>query len=143
MKWATRTGCHVDRVGCAWLIRRFVDADAQFVFVDDPDDAPPDATGFDMRGAALSHHGDDCTFETILHRYEITDPVLWDLARIVHEADLEDARFDAPEAPGLDVVCRGLSMTNDDERVVEIGAAIFDALYEFRRRELLLGRDPA
>ena len=78
MRWATRAGCHVDRIGCAWLIGRFVDLDAVFVFVDDPDDVPGDATPFDMRGVELSHHDGDCSFETILRRYELDDPVLWD-----------------------------------------------------------------
>lgn len=143
MRWATRAGCHVDRAACAWLIRRFIDGDAEFVFVDDPDEVPDDATAFDMRGADLSHHGDDCSFETVLHRYELNDPVLWDLARIVHEADLADDRFDAPEAPGLDVVCRGLTMLRSDEDVLAITGALFDSLYEYRRRALLLGKDPA
>lgn len=143
MKWATRSGCHVDRAGCAWLIRRFVDADAVFVFVDDPDEVPDDATPFDMRGVDLTHHGEDCTFETILRRYDLDDPALWDVARIVHEADLADDRFDAPEAVGLDVICRGLSMVRDDDEVLAVAAAVFDGLYEFRHRALLLGRDPA
>ena len=68
-----------------------------------------------MRGAALGHHGGDCSFETILRRYDLTDPVLWRIAAIVHEADLDDERYDAPEAPGLDVALRGLSMTCDDD----------------------------
>ena len=118
MIWATRTGCHVDRAACAWLIRRAIDADAEFVFVDDPADAPPEATPFDMRGADLSHHGQDCTFETILKRYELDDPVLWDIAHIVHEADLADERYEAPEAPGLDVLMRGLSMILADHEVI-------------------------
>ena len=143
MMWATRRGVHVDRAGCAWLIRRFIDAEATFVFVDDPEEVPAEATAFDMRGADLSHHGGDCSFETILHRYALDDPVLWDMARIVHEADLADDRFDAPEAAGLDVICRGLSMVRPDATVLEVGDAIFDGLYEFRRRALLLGKDPA
>jgi len=64
----------VDRAACAWLIRRFIDPEAEFVFVDDPDEVPPDTTPFDMRGAELSHHGGDCTFETFLRRYELADP---------------------------------------------------------------------
>ena len=143
MRWATRKGCHVDRAACAWLLRRFVDPDAEFVFIEDPADVPADATPFDMRGVELSHHGGDCTFETILRRYELTDPVLWDVARIVHEADLADDRFDAPEAAGLDVMCRGLSMVLTDANVLEVSKAIFDGLYEYRRRALLLGKDPA
>jgi hypothetical protein len=142
VRWATRAGCHVDRAGCAWLIRRFIDADAEFVFVDDPDEVPGGATPFDIRGAELSHHGSDCSFETMLHRYALDDPVLWDLARIVHEADLADDRFDAPEAPGLDVLCRGLTMVRGDEDVLAITGPLFDSLYEYRRRALLLGKDP-
>jgi len=125
------------------LVRRFRDPDAVFVFVDDPDEVPSDAIAFDMRGVELSHHEGDCTFETMLHRFELDDPVLWDLARIVHEADLHDDRFDAPEADGLDVICRGLSMVRGDDDVLTVSAAMFDGLYEHRRRALLLGRDPA
>lgn len=143
MRWATRAGCHVDRIACAWLIRRFIDADATFVFVTDSSEVPADATPFDMRGVDLTHHDGDCTFETILRRYALDDPVLWDVARVVHEADLDDERYDAPEAPGLDVICRGLSMTGDDERSLEVGGAVFDALYEYRRRALTLGREPS
>ena len=143
MKWATRRHCHVDRAACAWLIRRNVDPDAEFVFVDDPDEVPSDATAFDMRGVELGHHGNHCTFETVLDRYRFDDPVLWDLARIVHEADLGDERYDAPEAPGLDVICRGLSMVLGDHRILEVTASMFDGLYEHRRRALLLGRDTA
>lgn len=141
MRWATRSGCHVDRAACAWLLRRFVDPDAEFVFVEDPADVPPDATPFDMRGAELSHHGGDCTFETILRRYDLADPVLWELAELVHEADLADDRFDEPAAPGLDVVCRGLSLVLPDDETVEIAGKVFDGLYEHRRR-LLRGDRP-
>jgi hypothetical protein len=133
---------HVDRVACAWLLRRFVDPEAQFVFVEDPDEVPGDATAFDMRGVELSHHGGDCSFETILRHWDLEDPVLWDVARIVHEADLADERFEAPEAPGFDVICRGLSMVQSDEHILEVTAPMFDGLYEYRRRALLLGREP-
>lgn len=137
MKWATRTGVHVDRAASAWLIRRFIDADAQFCFVDDPADVPGGATPFDMRGVELGHHRGDCTFETILHRYHLDDPVLWDVARIVHEADLDDERFDAPEAAGLDAICRGLSLVADDDTVLTVTGPVFDGLYELRHRALL------
>jgi hypothetical protein len=143
VKWATRAGVHIDRAACAWLIGQFVDPDAEFVFVTDPDQVPDDATAFDMRGAELSHHQGDCTFETILRRYELTDPVLWRIAEVVHEADLDDGRYDAPEAPGLDTVLRGLSMVGTDEQTIAVGDALFAGLYEFYRRSLLLGRDPA
>jgi hypothetical protein len=143
MNWATRAGIHIDRAACAWLIRRHLDPDAHFVFVTDPGDVPADATAFDMRGVDLGHHGDDCTFETILRRHDLTDPVLWRIAEIVHEADLDDERYDAPEAPGLDVILRGLSMTRTDDDILILTGPIFDGLYEFYRRSLLLGREPA
>src|SRR5205823_14134081 len=120
MKWATRRHCHVDRAACAWLIRRFLDPEAEFVFVDDPEEVPADATPFDMRGVELSHHGGDCSFETFLRRYELGDPVLWEIAKVVHEADLADERYDAPEAPGLDVLLRGLSMLREDEELLAL-----------------------
>lgn len=143
MRWATRTGPHVDRTGCAWLIRRFIDPEAEFVFVSDPDEVPDDATPFDMRGVELSHHEGGCTFETILRRYELDDPVLWRIGEVIHEADLEDDRFDAPEAPGLDALMRGLSMIRPDHEVLELTAPLYDGLYEYFKRATLLGRDPA
>jgi hypothetical protein len=143
VKWATRTGVHIDRAACAWLIRRHIDADAVFVFVTDPAEVPEDATPFDMRGVELGHHDGDCTFETMLRRYKLADPVLWRLAAIVHEADLDDERYDAPEAAGLDVVLRGMSMIYADDSVVMLTGPVFDGLYEYHRRAGLLGREPA
>lgn len=143
MRWATRANIHIDRAACAWLIRRFIDADAEFVFVADPADVPADATPFDMRGVELGHRDGGCSFETILAAYEVTDPVLWRIAEVVHEADLDDERYDAPEAPGLDVALRGLSMTRDDEEILALTGPLFDGLYEYWRRELLTGREPA
>jgi hypothetical protein len=143
VRWATRSSPHVDRTACAWLITRFIDKDPEFVFVDDPDEVPGDATAFDMRGAELSHHGGECSFEAFLRRYELDDPVLAAIARIVHEADLEDERYDAPEARGLDVLLRGLSMVRSDHEVLELSAPLYDGLYEFLKRAALLGREPA
>jgi hypothetical protein len=143
MRWATRTGVHVDRAACAWLIGRFIDADAEFVFVDDSTDVPADATPFDMPGVDLSHHGDDCSFETFLVRHHLEDLALLAIAEIVHEADLDDERFDAPEGRGLDVLIRGLSMIGDDTDVLYVTRPLFDGLYAFKQRALVLGRDPS
>lgn len=143
MKWATRQGVHIDRAACAWLIQHYVDPEAVFVFVADLDHVPAGAVPFDMLGVELSHHGADCTFETLLRRHELTDPVLWRLAALVHEADLDDGRYDAPEAPGFDLALRALSMVEPDERVLELTRPLFDGAYELFRRELLLGREPA
>lgn len=141
MKWATRSGVHVDRAGCAWLIRGIIDPAAVFVFVDDSAEVPADATAFDMPGVDLSHHGPDCTAET--RRYEIQDPAAWKVAEVIHEADLEDDRYDSPAAPGLDIIIRGLSLTLDDNTVLGITGPVFDGLYEYFRRSMILGREPA
>jgi hypothetical protein len=144
VKWATRAHIHIDRAACAWLIRRHIDPDAEFVFVSDPADIPGEAQPFDMRGVELGHHGGDCSFETILRRHDLTDPVLWRIAAIIHEADLDDERYDAPEAPGFDVALRGLSMIcDDDDRILALTGPLFDGLYEYHRRATLLGREPA
>jgi hypothetical protein len=143
MKWATRSGCHVDRTACAWLIRKVIDPNAEFVFVDDPDDVPADATPFDIRGVELSHHDGDCSFETFLRTYDIPDPVLWEIAKIVHEADVADERFDAPEAAGLDVLIRGLSMVRDDPELLALTSPLYDGLYEYIKRATALGREPS
>ncbi len=143
MKWATRSGPHVDRTACAWLIARFIDQNAEFVFVDDPDEVPEGATAFDMRGAELSHRGGECSFEAVLRKYELADRVLWAIARIVHNADLDDERYDAPEAAGLDVLIRGLSMVRTDHDVLELSGPLYDGLYEYLKRASLLGREPA
>ncbi len=141
MRWATRAGVHIDRAACAWLIRRFVDP-AEFVFVADPADVPAGATPFDVRGVDPGHADGDCSSETILRRYELTDPVLWRIAEAVREADLDDGRCDAPEAAGLDVLLRVLSMTGTDEQTLAVTGPLLDGLDEYRRR-LLLGREPA
>jgi hypothetical protein len=143
VRWATRAGVHVDRAACAWLIRRHLDPDPTFDLVTDPADAPADAIAFDMPGAQLGHSDGGCSFETMLRRYDLTDPVLWRVAEAVHDADLDDERFGAPEAPGLDMLIRGLALAGDDERTLAVTGALFDALYEFHRRALLLGHEPA
>ena len=143
MRWATRASIHIDRAACAWLIRRHIDPAAEFSFVADPADIPAGATAFDIPGAELSHHHGDCSFETILRRYGLDDPVLWRIAAIVHEADLDDQRYNAPEAHGLDLVLRGLSMIRGDAEILRLTRPVFDGIYEFCRQELLLGREPS
>ena len=145
MKWATRAGVHVDRAACAWLIRRFVDPAAEFVFVDDPAGVPADATPFDIRGAELGHRAGRCSFESAIGHFDLaSDPALEEIGRIVHEADLADERYDAPAAAGLDVLIRGLTLTSgSDHRTLAVTSALFDGLYEHTRRQLMTGRPPA
>jgi hypothetical protein len=142
VKWATRSHVHIDRTACAWLIRRDIDPEAEFIFVDDLDDIPPDATPFDVFGAELSHHDGDCSFETILRRHNLNDPALWEIAKIVHEADLGDERYDAPEAVGLDVLLRGLALTRTDAALIDLCAQLFDALYDYHTQADVLRREP-
>ena len=144
MRWATRRHCHVDRAACAWLIRRFLDPEAEFVFVDDPDEVPADATPFDMRGVELSHHGGECSFETFLRHYELADPVLWEIAKIVHEADLgRRALRRTRGARARRAPARALDGAFDDEELLALTGPLFDGLYEYRKRALLPGREPA
>jgi hypothetical protein len=145
VKWATRRAIHVDRAACAWLLRRFVDPDATFTFVDDPGGVPPDATPFDIRGAELGHHEGRCSFETALVHFDLaTDPALEQIGQLVHEADLADDTFDSPAAVGIDVVIRGITMICDtDDATLAVTDRIFDGLYEYTRRQLLLGRPPS
>ena len=134
MKWATRAGCKIDRAACAWLINRFIDTDATFVFVRDRSEVPADATAFEIPGAQLGHHDGDCTFEVMLRRFELTEPALWTIARIVHEADIGDERYPAPEAPGLAAVVLGLASAGDDEHTLAASRPIFDGLLRLYAR---------
>lgn len=135
MTWATRRRLHVDRTASAWLIRRFVDRHARFVFVDDPDEIPGDAIPFDITGAELSHHDGKCSFETILDRYGLDEPALRAIGQIVHEADIGDERYDAPEAAGLDVIMRGLGIAAmDDDELLRLSERLFDGLYAYYSR---------
>ncbi|CAA9457113.1 MAG: hypothetical protein AVDCRST_MAG28-2623 [uncultured Rubrobacteraceae bacterium] len=138
MRWATRRGCHVDRTACVWLIRRFVDPEAEFFFVEDQSEAPKDAELFDVAGARLSHHGDACSFETFLVEYELGDPVLQEIAEIVHDADLMDEKYDRPESEGLDSIVRGMQLTLPDDMALTYHTdALYNGLYTHLSREVL------
>jgi len=128
-RWATRPRPHVDRIASAWLIKRFIDPAAEFVFAA-ADDVPAGAIPFDMAGVEFGHQGDDCTFETLLHRAGLRDRRLAALAEIVHEADLRDGKFPRDEARGLDLVLRGLlAAIKDDHEALAQGMTLFDGLY--------------
>ncbi len=127
--WVTRPRPRVDRLASAWFIRRFVDPEARFVFAP-PEAQPVDAVPFDMAGVALGHHGDRCTFETLLAVTGRRESGLEALAQIVHDADLGDGKFARPEAPGLDLAVRGLlAALADDDAVLAAGLTLFEGLY--------------
>jgi len=131
MKWVTWEQVGVDRMACAWLIRRFIDPDAQFQFIAPnqrplPDDAEP----FDIPGVRLSHHQGHSSFHTFLREYQLKDSSLDAIARIVDEADIVQAVSVEPAASGLDLICQGLRLTSpDDHTALERGYLIYEALY--------------
>ena len=138
MRWATRRGCHVDRTACVWLIKRYLDPEAEFYFFGDPTEAPEGAKLFDVAGARLSHHGDDCSFETFLEEYELADPILTEIAEIVHDADLMDEKYGRVESEGLDAIIRGMQLAlPDDEALIQHSDAVFDGLRVYLGREVL------
>ena len=129
--WVTRKGIHVDRMASAWLIRRFVDADAVFKFVTARGYRPENGeVRFDMFEAEFTHEGDRCTFEVLIHRMKLRDAALQSIGEIIHDIDLKDAKFDRQEAAGIDRVIAGICRANkDDETRLTRGAALFDDLY--------------
>jgi hypothetical protein len=131
MKWVTWENIGIDRMGCAWLIRRFLDPDAQFNFVPRGQTSfEAGAEPFDIPGVRLSHRRAHSTFHTMLEEYSLRDPILQRIAQIVDEADTAQDVMVEPAAPGLDVVCRGLRLTSpDDATAVERGCLIYEALY--------------
>ena len=138
MLWATRDECHVDRTGCMWLIKRFIDPEGTFYFFRDPVEAPEEAELFDVAGARLSHHGGDCSFETFLKEYSLEDLVLAEIAEIIHDADLMDDKYGRPEAEGLDVIIRGMQLVlPDDQALTRATDVVFDGLYAYINQEVL------
>jgi hypothetical protein len=132
--WLTRPRPEIDRVASAWLIQRFIDPKARFVFSSNATKFPK-ALPFDMVDAEFSHHGDDCTFETLVKRFGIADKAVSKIAEMVHEADLEDGKFTYTECVGIDRVLKGWArLALSDEQLLEKGGECFDALYEFLRK---------
>jgi hypothetical protein len=131
MKWVTWKNIGVDRMACAWLIRRWVDPKAEFFFIPKGEKpGPKDGEPFDIPGARYSHHGGHCTFYVILKEQKLNDPVLARIAQMVDEADvIQEVRVE-PAAMGLDLICRGLrQISKDDFEAIGRGALIYDALY--------------
>ncbi len=127
--WATRENIHIDRVCSSWLIRRFIDPKARFVFAPESR-LPRKAIPFDVLGAEFGHHDDLCTFETLLKVFGLKDPALQQLAQLVHDIDLKDHKFGRGEAAGIDLVIRSVSDTlKNDAKVLNVCFPILDGLY--------------
>jgi hypothetical protein len=141
MKWITRSHVHVDRVACPWLIARFIDNEAEFLFVPknqvDQVAADTGAIPFDAPGVELGHHEGRCSFESIVLKYDLRDPALTRLAKIVHAADIE-ADLDAdPVARGLEAIATGYSLRYpDDEENLARQFEVYDALYAWCRLQV-------
>lgn len=129
-RWVTRRNIHIDRIASAWLIKQFIDKRPRFYFVAE-DESVENAIPFDMFGAEFTHHGEDCTFETMLKCFGLTEiKGLRELAEIVHDVDLKDEKFHRLEAAGLNTVINGLSENlRDDRKLLQQASVIFDGLF--------------
>ena len=132
--WLTRPRPEIDRVGSGWLIRKFIDPEAQFAFARHIS-AKPDAVSFDMLDAEFSHVGEDCTFETLTKRFVIRDKAVQKIGEMIHDADLEDDKFQRTECVGIDCILKGCAKEGlPDEEILRRGFECFDALYSFLQR---------
>ena len=141
MKWVTREHVHVDRVACPWLIKRFVDSKAEFLFV--PSEKVQEtavktkAVPFDAPGVELGHHGDKCSFDAIIEKYDLKDPALPELAKIVRAADTGKPEL-ASESIGLEAIASGSMMiAKDDYEAIEKQRYLYDALYAYCQLRLI------
>ncbi len=147
MNWITREHVKVDRVACPWLIRKFVDHDAEFYFV--PAEQVMSeaerlgATPFDVKGVELGHHGKECSFEAILKKYNLTaDPALVLLGKIVNGADTDNTLWNQPESPGLKATAEGFRHLGykDDHEINAAGWIVYDALYAYCQEMVRRGK---
>jgi hypothetical protein len=147
MKWITREHVKVDRVACPWLIKKYVDKDAEFIFT--PSDKVMDeasrlnAIPFDVKNVELGHHGKECSFEAILKKYELTiDPALVLLAKIVNGADTDNTLYRQSEGPGLEAIAEGFRHLGygDDHAVNAAEWIVYDALYAYCREMIRQGK---
>lgn len=137
MRWVTWENVGVDRMGSAWLIRRFIDPESAFVFIPPGGAVPRGAEPFDIPGVRFSHQRGHCTFHTLVKRHKLKDPVLKRMARIVDEADTVQEIMVEPAAAGLDLICRGLRCNSpDDATALERGAMVYEALYAQLKAEV-------
>jgi hypothetical protein len=130
--WVTRKGIHIDRMGSAWLIKRFIDPDAKFKFVPARGYRPEKGEiRFDMFDAEFTHEGDRCTFEVLVARLVPNGGALHAIAEIIHDIDLKDSKFERTEAAGIDTLITGIcTRYKDDDERLQRGSAIFDDLFE-------------
>jgi hypothetical protein len=136
VKWVTREGANVDRIACPWLIKRFIDPDAEFLFVSKADvletASREEARSFDAPDAEFTHRDGKCSFDVLLEEFGLTgDPALVRLAEIVHAADVSEDIDSSPEGRGLAAIARGFALLyrTEDQRKIELETPMYDALY--------------
>ncbi|MBW2431196.1 MAG: chromate resistance protein, partial [Deltaproteobacteria bacterium] len=135
--WVTRENLFVDRIACGWLIRKFIDQEAVFKFVSEPQYSPkPDEILFDMFDGEYTHEGDRCTFEVMIQRLQPKDNALGPLGKVVHDIDLKDGKYARSETDGFNALLTGLvaAYSDDDQRMTE-GYRLFDNLYTYYQRQ--------
>jgi len=141
MRWITRERPKIDRIACPWLILKFIDPEAEIVYV------PPDevltyaareaATSFDAPGATFTHRNGNCSFETMVEEYAIDDPAVTLMARVIHGADVSGDSAVTPQSPGLLAIADGFAMLDvDDQRQLELELPVYDALYAWCQRQV-------
>jgi hypothetical protein len=141
MKWVTREHPKTDRVACPWLIRKFIDPDAEIVYV--PRDEVlsyaerEGATSFDAPGAAYTHRGGQCSFEVLVEDFSVTDPAVALMAKVIHGADVSEAVGTTPESAGLLAIADGFALLEvDDQRQLELELPVYDALYAWAKERV-------
>ena len=144
MIWVTREHPRTDRIACPWLIRKFIDPDAEIVYVPRDDVLAyaerEGATSFDAPGATYTHRDGKCTFETLVEEYRIADPAIALMARVVHGADVSEDADATPQSPGLLAVADGFALLGvDDQRQLELELPVYDALYAWAKEQVERG----
>jgi hypothetical protein len=142
MKWVTREHPKTDRIACPWLIKNFIDPDAEFLYVPADDVLTvaerEDAHSYDAKGARYTHRDGLCSFEVLVEEYDVADPAMHLLARIVHGADVSEDRNATPQSPGLQAVAEGFHylIPDDDHRQLELEWPVYDALYAWCKHQV-------
>ena len=144
MKWVTRENPKTDRIACPWLIRKFIDPEAEIIYVPRDDvlgyAEREGAISFDAPGAKYTHRDGKCSFETLVDEYGITDPAIAVLARVVHGADVAEDRDATPQSRGLEAIADGFALLDlDDQRQLELELPVYDALYAWARQQVATG----
>ncbi|HEY5560545.1 MAG TPA: chromate resistance protein ChrB domain-containing protein [Clostridiaceae bacterium] len=137
MKWITWNSVGIDRIACAWLIKNYIDKDAEFCFIPYGEEVNDNlGIAFDIPGKKLSHRRGNCTFLTIIKEYSLIDPILNEIGKIVNGADTLNEIIVPEESSGIEAICIGIGhLKGDDKEALTTGSIVFDALYQYIKNE--------